>query len=169
MSVEGPSARTSPRSDLVTLCNQRALIDTGVLVRTGVLSRDCKYPHRASPVLVSHCSHEHVLHPRYSTTPRAEHHALRNRLRTARSMPVPTKRFFGRSVGTAWRCMFEPMSARLASSCSRNGMSAAATDTICAEQYVHELDTVTGLKREFVLMTTRHKSSVNCLFVSPAR
>ena len=33
--------------------------------------------------------------------------------------------------GTAWRCMFEPMSARLASSFSRNGMSAAATETSC--------------------------------------
>ena len=31
--------------------------------------------------------------------------------------------------GTAWRCMFEPMSARFASSCSRNGISDAATDT----------------------------------------
>ena len=33
--------------------------------------------------------------------------------------------------GTAWRCMLAPMSARLASSCSRNGISAVATDTIC--------------------------------------
>jgi hypothetical protein len=32
--------------------------------------------------------------------------------------------------GTAWRCMLAPMSARLASSCSRKGTSAAATDTI---------------------------------------
>jgi hypothetical protein len=29
-----------------------------------------------------------------------------------------------RSSGTAWRCMLEPISARLASSCSRNGISA---------------------------------------------
>ncbi len=46
------------------------------------------------------------------------------------SMPVPT---YGADVlirGTACRCMFAPMSARLASSCSRNGISAAATDTI---------------------------------------
>ena len=28
-----------------------------------------------------------------------------------------------RMSGTAWRCMFEPMSARFASSCSRNGTS----------------------------------------------
>ena len=35
------------------------------------------------------------------------------------------------SSGTAWRCMLEPISARLASSFSRNGISAAATDTSC--------------------------------------
>ena len=49
-----------------------------------------------------------------------------------RSMPVPT---IGASVfrsGTAWRCMFEPMRARLASSCSRNGIIAVATDQICS-------------------------------------
>ena len=46
-------------------------------------------------------------------------------------MPVPTS---GASVimsGTAWRCMLAPIRARLASLCSRNGMSAVATDTIC--------------------------------------
>ena len=36
-----------------------------------------------------------------------------------------------RASGTAWRCMFEPMSARLASSCSRNGIKPAETPTIC--------------------------------------
>ena len=48
------------------------------------------------------------------------------------SMPVPTS---GGSVlrsGTAWRCMFEPIRARLASSCSRNGIRAVATDQICS-------------------------------------
>ena len=45
------------------------------------------------------------------------------------SMPVPT---IGDDVlmsGTAWRCMLDPMSARLASSFSRKGISDAATDT----------------------------------------
>ena len=51
--------------------------------------------------------------------------------RRAASMPVPTIGDSGSSSGTAWRCMLEPMRARLASSCSRNGMSAVATDTIC--------------------------------------
>ena len=40
------------------------------------------------------------------------------------------QRRLGRSSGTDWRCMFEPISARLASSCSRNGIIAVATDTI---------------------------------------
>ena len=47
------------------------------------------------------------------------------------SKPVPTNGFSLRSVGTACRCIFEPMSARLASSCSRNGINDAATETIC--------------------------------------
>ena len=44
-------------------------------------------------------------------------------------MPVPTSGADGLSSGTAWRCMFEPINARFASSCSRNGISEAATDT----------------------------------------
>ena len=49
---------------------------------------------------------------------------------TSRSMPVAT---IGGSVtnsGTACRCMLEPISARLASSCSRNGIRPAETPTI---------------------------------------
>ena len=48
---------------------------------------------------------------------------------TMASMPVPTSGASVRMRGTAWRCMFEPIRARLASSFSRNGTSAAATDT----------------------------------------
>ncbi len=50
---------------------------------------------------------------------------------TVSSMPVPTSGASACSSGTAWRCMFDPISARLASSFSRNGMSEAATDTSC--------------------------------------
>ncbi len=49
---------------------------------------------------------------------------------TSRSMPVAT---IGGSVinsGTACRCMFEPINARLASSCSRKGIKPAETPTI---------------------------------------
>ena len=48
------------------------------------------------------------------------------------SRPVPMSGGSVMRSGTAWRCMFEPMSARFASLCSRNGISAVATETICA-------------------------------------
>ena len=47
------------------------------------------------------------------------------------STPVPTYGASARTSGTACFCMLAPMSARLASSCSRNGMSDVATETIC--------------------------------------
>ena len=47
------------------------------------------------------------------------------------SIPVPTIGASARSNGTDCRCMFAPISARLASSCSRNGTSEAATETSC--------------------------------------
>ena len=48
------------------------------------------------------------------------------------SIPVPTSGACGIISGTACFCMFAPISARFASLCSRNGISAVATDTICA-------------------------------------
>ena len=48
---------------------------------------------------------------------------------TVFSRPVPTSGASVLSSGTAWRCMFEPIRARLASSFSKNGISEAATDT----------------------------------------
>ena len=68
----------------------------------------------------------------WSTTPvrRAPIAAPESRA-TIASMPVPTSGASARTSGTAWRCMLEPISARLASSFSRNGMSAAATETSC--------------------------------------
>ncbi len=50
---------------------------------------------------------------------------------TCRSMPVPQMGEWGRSKGTAWRCMLAPISARFTSSCSRKGISALATPTVC--------------------------------------
>ena len=47
------------------------------------------------------------------------------------SRPVPTKGRSGRNRGTAWRCMFEPIRARLASSCSRKGIKEVATEITC--------------------------------------
>src|SRR2546423_171852 len=48
------------------------------------------------------------------------------------SMPVPTSGACVIISGTACRCMFAPISARFASLCSRNGIRAVATETICA-------------------------------------
>ncbi len=48
------------------------------------------------------------------------------------SRPVPTSGACVIISGTACRCMFAPISARFASLCSRNGISAVATDTIWA-------------------------------------
>ena len=47
------------------------------------------------------------------------------------SIPVPTIGASGINNGTAWRCMFDPINERLASSCSKKGIIAAATDTNC--------------------------------------
>ncbi len=46
-------------------------------------------------------------------------------------MPVPMYGASERTSGTACFCMLAPISARLASSCSRNGINAAPTETIC--------------------------------------
>ena len=51
-------------------------------------------------------------------------------LATALSIPVPTSGACALSVGTACRCIFDPIRALLASSCSRKGIKAAATDTV---------------------------------------
>src|SRR5688572_9278152 len=50
---------------------------------------------------------------------------------TRSSSPVATNGASVTSSGTAWRCMFEPINARFASSCSRNGIKPAATETSC--------------------------------------
>ncbi len=47
------------------------------------------------------------------------------------STPVPTSGACGIISGTACRCMFAPIRARFASLCSRNGIRAVATETIC--------------------------------------
>ena len=50
---------------------------------------------------------------------------------TFRSTPVPTNGASGLINGTAWRCMFEPIRAREASSFCKNGISAAAEEINC--------------------------------------
>ena len=69
------------------------------------------------------------------------------------SIPVPTNGARARSSGTAWRCMFEPISARLASSFSRNGISEAATDTSCLGRDVDEIDLLRRRQDELSRLT----------------
>ena len=77
----------------------------------------------------------------------AEHHRSGSRAVT-RSMPVPTSGASPRIKGTAWRCMLEPMSARLASSFSRNGIKLAATETSCLGEDVNVIDFLAALQDE---------------------
>ena len=118
---------------LVADLHQRPLVDAGVLVRTlelqqvvdvdargrgrGLLGRPDDDAGRVDLV-------DHAAAPR-------DDRRRRSRARRVSSMPVPTSGASARISGTAWRCMFEPISARLASSFSRNGISAAATETSC--------------------------------------
>ena len=89
--------------------------------------------------------------------PRRACTAVPESIATVRSMPVPTSGFSARRQGTAWRCMFEPISARLASSCSRNGISEAATDTIC-EGATSMYSILSGRgERELVAMAAGHQ------------
>ena len=50
---------------------------------------------------------------------------------TSASIPVPTKGDSGFNKGTACLIIFDPIKALLASSFSKNGINAAATDTNC--------------------------------------
>ena len=47
------------------------------------------------------------------------------------SIPVPISGACGLIRGTACLCMLEPIRALFASSCSKNGINAVDTDTIC--------------------------------------
>ena len=69
----------------------------------------------------------------FSTLPSWKDNAIAPESTAAgRSMPVPTNGASAQSRGTAWRCIFEPMRALLASSCSKNGMRAVDTLTNCS-------------------------------------
>ena len=133
MSTDGPSARmsclamTSPG-----LTSGRWLIQVFWFERVNLVRLYISTP--ASPASVSSSETRTTIRPAstLSTTPprRAITQTPESRA-TLRSMPVPTNGFSAFSVGTAWRCMFDPMSARFASSCSKNGINDAATDTTC--------------------------------------
>ena len=121
------------RADLVAHAHQRTLVDAGRLVGALELRQAVDVDARLGRVgLLGGAHHDPgavdlLDHARRGGRPRSR----RNRgpprppcrCRPAARRPVTS--------GTAWRCMFEPISARLASSFSRNGIRAAATDTTC--------------------------------------
>jgi hypothetical protein len=75
----------------------------------------------------------------------------------------------GRSVGTAWRCMLAPISARFASSCSRNGTSDAATDTICIGATSMYWMRSGGISTRFAWFAARHQFVGQLAFASTPR
>src|SRR5213082_2957838 len=126
VSVELPSARTSPAS---TLSPRRT---TGLwwmsvpwFERMNFVSVYSSRPSFDSTTILS-ASTSAIVPALSATTTSPESTAARY------SRPVPTSGAWRTSSGTACLCMFAPISARFASSCSRNGMSAVDTETICA-------------------------------------
>jgi len=120
----------------VALADNRLLIDAGVLVGALELDELVDVRTHLARQLRGWCS------PSTRTMMRSESTESTMPLRLARmtapesravtpSMPVPTRGASATSRGTDWRCMLAPIRARLASSCSRNGTSEAATETSC--------------------------------------
>ena len=87
---------------------------------------------------------------------------------TMPSMPVPISGERVRMSGTAWRCMFEPMRARFASSFSRNGISDAATDTSWFGDTSISVTSSGFAMTNSVLCRHEMRSSVNFPFLSTA-
>ena len=87
----------------------------------------------------------------------------------AASMPVPMYGASARTSGTACCCMLAPMSARLASSCSRNGISAVATETICFGETSMSWTSAGGTKPISVVAPKKtSRSSCSCRSASDA-
>ena len=127
-----PSA-SSPRSvravgdhvlgaTVVAALDDRALVDVGVLVGALVLDQvvdvDADLAGHRLRVVDADDDAVGVDVVDHATAAVHDHGA---RVGATRSTPVPTRAFSGRSVGTAWRACWRPISARLASSCSRKG------------------------------------------------
>ena len=87
-------------------------------------------------------------------------------LATTVSKPVPTNGFSALKTGTACLCIFEPINALLASSCSKNGISEAAIETTCwGETSINSI--LSGdINSNSLACLTATKSSINLLFAS---
>ena len=137
-SVEELSAMRLTRLDLLARLDAGALVDAGVLVeRTNFRSG------YSSSSLPSSSAARSIRSAGDDWSRRRR--AGRRRPGRSRARPGPPCRCrrcgaSGTSSGTAWRCMLAPIRARLASSCSRNGISAVATETTCFGRDVHVVD-----------------------------
>ena len=122
-SVDGPSASTWPTWTLSPTFTSGLWFK---LVEAFVLSKFAKwYVSLALAVLTT------IFKPStYSTTPSALQTTVEpESLAAIHSTPVPTIGASGTNKGTAWRCMFDPIKVRLASSNSKNGIQLVVIDT----------------------------------------
>ena len=126
-SIAGPSAMTSPFSTLwPTVTMGLWLLQVAWFERIYLMiSYSLSLPPSSSTLILS--AQTFVTTPPFSARTQTPESTA-----ALYSIPVPT---MGASVvrrGTACFCMFEPMSARFASSFSRNGIIAVATETTIA-------------------------------------
>ena len=82
------------------------------------------------------------------------------------SKPVPTSGFSGLRTGTACLCIFEPIKALLASSCSRKGINDAATETTCCGATSIKSILSADIRLDSPLNLTGIKSSTNLFDLS---
>ena len=129
-----PVGQNLPGVHPIALLDDGLLIDAGVLVGPFVFGQLIDLSRWSPALLRLRCRRRSG--PRCATRPRLPPRrravavtVTPESAATALSMPVPTTGQSVVSSGTAWRCMLDPMRARLASSFSRKGMSAAATLT----------------------------------------
>ena len=83
------------------------------------------------------------------------------------STPVPMYGASARTSGTACFCMLAPMRARLASSCSRNGISDVAIETICFGE-TSIIWTSAGDTNEISVVAPKNTSRSSCSLSSPS-
>ena len=141
-----PRVTRSPRVD-----DRRWLMQVPWFERTNFAARYAST--LAVVVATTICSAVDASRPRRPARPRPPG---RSRAPPALSMPVPTSGASGSSSGTAWRCMFEPISARLASSCSRNGISARRHRDDLLRRDVHVVDLLGARLRNCVAVAGLH-------------
>ena len=87
---------------------------------------------------------------------------------TTVSNPVPTSGFSGFRTGTACRCIFEPIRALFASSCSKKGINDAATDTTCCGATSIKSILSDDIRLDSPLNLTGIRSSINLFDLSRA-